>query len=130
MDLKSRISKDFMTAFKEKDMQKKNFLGLIKGEIQLEEKKGIESNDENVLKIIKKMEKSLVQTNTDESKKELEYIKPYLPELMSEEKIKEIITQYIGEGLDNIGKIMGKFNKEYRGKADNSLVSKISKELL
>jgi len=36
MSLKEQIQADFMTAFKAKDMDKKNFLGLIKSEIQNE----------------------------------------------------------------------------------------------
>lgn len=34
MTLKDRINQDFLVAFKNKEMDKKNFLGLIKGEIQ------------------------------------------------------------------------------------------------
>ena len=36
MLLKEKINKDFMEAFKNKEMDKKNFLGLLKGEIQNE----------------------------------------------------------------------------------------------
>jgi uncharacterized protein YqeY len=111
-------------------MEKKNFLGLIKGEIQTSEGRGIVSTDENVLTILKKVEKSLKQTNTDESLKELEYIKGYLPTLMSEELIRVTIQGMINNGANNIGQIMGGFNTQFKGKADNKLVSQIIKELL
>ena len=78
-NLKDKISEDFMKAFKAKDMDKKNFLGVVKGEIQLQEGRGIDSTDENVLKVLKKIEKSLKQTNTEEATKELSYIEKYLP---------------------------------------------------
>ncbi len=130
MELQTQINKDFMTAFKEKDMDKKNFLGVIKGEIQTAQGKGIEPTDENVLSIIKKMEKSLKQTNTEDSKRELTYIEGYLPQLMSEDQIRDIVEGYIQGGAGNIGQIMGYFNKTHKGQADNKLVSQIARELL
>ena len=76
------------------------------------------------------MEKSLKQTNTEESLKEFEYIKPYLPSLMDELTIRSIIHTFKKDGIDDVGRMMGEFNKLYKGKADNSLVSKIVKEVL
>ena len=58
-NLKETISKDFMKAFKAKDMNKKNFLGVVKGEIQLQEGRGIEATDENVLKVLKRLQPKL-----------------------------------------------------------------------
>lgn len=133
MNLKERINADFMTAFKNKEMEKKNFLGVVKGEIQNEEGRtgaSYEASDEVVLGILRKMEKSLTQTNTPESLKELEYIKPYLPQMMSESLIREKVSTYISSGLTNIGQIMGEFNKHYKGLADNKIVSNIAKEAL
>lgn len=130
MNLKERINADFMTAFKSKEMEKKNFLGVVKGEIQTEEGRSGQANDDVVLGILKKIEKSLVQTNTKESLEELEYIKPYLPTLMDDILIRSIIESYKNTGVNNVGQMMGTFNKEYKGKADNSLVSKIVKEVL
>lgn len=128
--LKEQINTDFMTAFKAKDMDKKNFLGVVKGEIQTEEGRTGIANDETVLAILKKMEKSLKQTNTEESLRELTYIEGYLPKLMSEdvirEKVKLIITENSGS---NMGFLMGMFNKQNAGQAfDNKVVSNIIKE--
>jgi uncharacterized protein YqeY len=130
MSLREQINAEFMTAFKNKEMDKKNFLGVVKGEIQNEEGRGVNVTDEVVLSILKKMEKSLTQTNTDESLKELEYIKPYLPQLMSEDSIRTIVIELINDGFRDMGKIMGQFNGKYKGQADNKIVSKITKELL
>lgn len=128
--LKERISEDYMTAFKAKDMNKKNFLGVIKGEIQNAELRGISPTDENVMGILRKMEKSLLQTNTSESLGELEYIKPYLPVMMSESLCREKVAMMIGSGLTNVGQIMGEFNKHYKGLVDNKMLSNILKETL
>jgi uncharacterized protein YqeY len=59
MTLKERIHTDFMEAFKAKDMVRKNFLGILKGEIQNEEGRGTVATDAVVMSILKKMEKSL-----------------------------------------------------------------------
>jgi uncharacterized protein YqeY len=123
MTLKEQINADFMTAFKNKEMGKKTFLGIIKGEIQNNESRQIESTDENVMTVLKKMEKSLKLTNTPESMAELEFIKPYLPTLLSEEQIISIIREMKENGLTNVGQIMGEFNKNYKGQVDNKLVA-------
>jgi uncharacterized protein YqeY len=128
--LKEQINQDFMTAFKAKDMNKKNFLGVIKGEIQNAELRGISPTDENVMGILRKMEKSLLQTNTPESLAELEYIKPYLPAMMSESLCREKVAMMINSGLTNVGQIMGEFNKHYKGLVDNKMLSNILKETL
>ena len=130
MTLKERINADFMVAFKNKEMNKKNFLGVIKGEIQNTELRGISPTDENVLNILRKMEKSLTQTNTPESLSELEYIKPYLPLMMSESLCREKIAMMIRSGVTNMGQIMGEFNKRYKGLVDNKMISSILKETL
>ncbi len=147
MNLKEQINADFMEAYKNKDMNKKNFLGVVKGAIQTQESKKdqngnfIESTDENVLKVLKSLEKGINETidglifsglPITEQEQELSYLKPYLPTLMSEEEIRVNVHQVIiASGETNMGKIMGLFNKTFNGKAfDNKLVSKIIKEEL
>jgi uncharacterized protein YqeY len=61
---------------------------------------------------------------------ELEFIKPYLPILMGEDKIREVLTNYKNNGMANMGQMMGEFNKSFKGMADNKLVSEIVKEIL
>ena len=109
-------------------MDKKNFLGVVKGEIQNEEGRSGAVTDETVLNILRKMEKSLKQTNTEESLRELEYVKPYLPQLMSRDEIVSVIKEMVENGHDNVSKIMKQFNTLYRGKADNSIVSEVAKK--
>lgn len=128
MTLKEKINADFMSAFKNKEMDKKNFLGVVKGEIQNEEGRSGAVTDETVLNILRKMEKSLKQTNTEESLRELEYVKPYLPQLMSRDEIVSVIKEMVENGHDNVSKIMKQFNTLYRGKADNSIVSEVAKK--
>ena len=137
MTLKEKINADFMEAYKAKNFEKKNFLGVLKGAIQTQEGKLIESTDDNVLKIVKSFEKGINETieaknklgqDINEQVAELSYIKPYLPTLMSEDEIKQIVKELISrEGINkNQGFLMGLFNKEQKGKAfDNKTVNRI-----
>ena len=42
MELLEKLDSDFINAFKSKQIDKKNFLGVIRGEIQTQKGKGIE----------------------------------------------------------------------------------------
>jgi uncharacterized protein len=130
MTLKERINADFMLAFKAKDMVRKNFLGILKGEIQNEEGRGTVATDAVVMSILKKMEKSLKLANSEEALTELGFIEPYLPTMMTEEQIATVIKDLVAGGANNIGLIMGTFNKTYVGQADNGIVSRLAKEAL
>jgi uncharacterized protein YqeY len=140
MTIKERINNDFMEAYKSKDMEKKNFLGVLKGSIQTQEGKQIESTDENVLKVIKAMEKGLNETvegkakmgmDVSKQKLELSYLKVYMPEMMSDDEVRLIVKEILSrEGVNkNQGFLMGIFNKEQKGKGfDNKAVSRIIME--
>jgi uncharacterized protein YqeY len=131
--LKEKINQDFMLAFKSKEMKKKNFLGVIKGEIQNAEGRGVESNDENVMSILKKVEKSLkesIKSGDVEAEFQLNILNEYLPKLMSSEEVKKEVELIVQEGAKNIGMVMGAFNKKFQGKADNSEVRKFAEEIL
>ena len=149
MTIKEQIKSDFLIAYKNKDMFKKNFLGVVLSSIDAKIGKNIESTDENVLKVIKSMEKGILenidgrkQTGLEITEQELElsYIKPYQPELMSDDEIKAIVIELINRPIfdtndpltKKLGGTMGMFNKENRnGKAfDNNTVTKIIKEIL
>lgn len=131
-----------MEAYKAKDMEKKNFLGVLKGAIQTQEGKMVESTDENVMKVIKAFEKGIKETlegktklgeNVDQQNLELSYIKVYLPTLMSDDEVRGIVKEMLSrEGINkNQGFLMGTFNKEQHGKGfDNKTVSKIIMEEL
>lgn len=141
MTLKEQINADFLEAFKSGNRTKKDFLGVIKGTIQTNEGKLIESTDENVLKVLKSIEKGINETlegnkkigaDTSAQEAELAFIAPYLPTLMSEDVIREKVRLIILEAANkNAGVLMGMFNKQNAGQAfDNKVVSKIIGEEL
>ena len=142
MTLKEQIDNDFKEAYKARNMAKKTFLGVVKGAIQTQEGNMVPSTDENVLKIVKKFEKSINEMITskiklghsvEDEKLELEYIQPYLPQLMGEDEIRAIVKDLVSRPdiNKNQGVLMGTFNREQKGKAfDNKTVSKIITESL
>lgn len=141
MTLKESVTADFMSAYKAKDMVKKNFLSVLKGNIQTNEGKQIESTDENVLKLIKSLEKGILETiegrkktglDTSEEELELTYLKPYQPILMSEDSIRILVRSLVSTSENkNQGFLIGQFNKSNVGKAfDNKIVLRIIQEEL
>lgn len=128
--LANKIKKDFITAFKNKEMEKKNLLGLVKWEILLIEKER-EVTDIDVIKIIKKLLKWINESlKTKEDKaliKEKEILESYLPKELSKEEIKEIITKL--EDNKNIWLVMKYFKDNYEWRIDNRLVMECIKEL-
>lgn len=133
MNLMERINADFMVAYKNKEMDKKNFLGVIKGEVTKATKTPSDDEIISVLRsMIKNNDKSMLETGGISSltEDEVMLINSYLPVQMSEEVVREIVGVMISEGSNNLGQIMGKFNKEYTGKADNNLVKQVALEML
>ena len=65
----------------------------------------------------------LEEAKNDEA--QIAIIKAYLPKMMSEEEIKDIISKLEDKSIKNI---MTTFKKDYAGKADMAAVSKIAKE--
>jgi len=138
MNLNEEISADFISAYKAKDLNKKNFLGVLKGGIK--NRYGASPSDDNVLKEIKAMVKGLndtiackvkVSSPVDSEELELSYLDKYLPSLMGESEIRLNIKSIMVEsGEINAGKLIGLFNKTYSGKADNKMVSRIIQEEL
>ncbi len=79
-------------------------------------------------------EKGNRQELADKEKKEIEVLQKYLPEQFSEEKIKKLVQAAIekvgAKEIKDMGKVMAELMSKVRGKADNSLVSEIVKDLL
>ena len=130
-----KINKDFIDAFKAKKMEKKNFLGLVKGDATKDSK---EPSDEEVIKVLKKFEKSLMSVIDANASKdfppqdwneemELEVVQSYLPKQMTEQEIDAKLQELVDGGANHIGKIMGGFKglevdmKVVKEKADELL---------
>lgn len=133
MKLKELISKNYMQAFKEKNVVAKNLLSVVKGEIQtIEKNTGTENlSDEEVFKILNKTAKSLKETiektGDAESKLQLEIVESYLPKQLSKEEIVTKVNEIVASGITNIGLIMKEFATL---PVDRKIVSEVVKETL
>ena len=130
--LKEKISTDYMSAFRAKNVIAKNLLSVIKGEIQtIEKNTGVENlSDEEVTKILAKTRKSLEETRSkfpsDQTTEELFIVESYLPKQMTETEIVTKIQELVDGGASNLGEIMKAFAQL---PADRKLVSNLYNSL-
>lgn len=128
MGIKEKINSDYLKAFKERDPIGKSILSLVKGEIQTIEKNVnvADLSDKDVTKIIQKIMKSLDETisksGDDESIKQRSVLVKYLPEMMTDDQIKDKILSILSNGPASIGDIMKSFAED---NVDKKAVSKI-----
>ncbi len=144
--LLEKFKKDLITAMKEKDKVKLNTLRSVKGAMQLEvinNKK--EENDDLLLTVINKQIK-MRNDSIEEFKKggrddliasyeeEINILKEYMPEMLSDEEIDSIIDEAIkNTGADNIkqmGLVMKEVNPKVKNRCDMKVVSTKIREKL
>ncbi len=135
------IKKANIQALKEKNVTARTIYGIVSNKAMLEtirkREKGEQLNDADMVQIIQKTIKELTEeaenyekvnnlTERDNILKQKEIIEQYLPKMMSESEIKEIILSLNDK---SIGNIMKHFKTEYAGKCDMKLVSDVAKNL-
>lgn len=145
MSIIEKLRKDKMLAMKNKDKLKSGVISLIMSNILLEQKEQKRDlTEEEQLAFVKRELKqtmdTLEQTPKDrveaieETKQKIEVIKSYLPEQISEDKLKEIIEKFMQENnLEKSNKskgqimkfVMGEYGKVTDGKTVNKVVSEI-----
>jgi len=83
---------------------------------------------------IAEFEKANRQDLITKEREEIAIIEKYLPAMMSEDEVREVVKKAIAETgattQKEMGKVMGLVSKQLAGKADNKLVSEIVKSLL
>lgn len=129
MKLIEMVSQDFMAAYKNREMEKKDFLGLVKSELTKETKT---PEDDYVVAKIKSMIKAAEATNSL-SEMELNILGKYLPKQLSDVELEGIITKFTSESnltQKDIGKVMGFLKSNYGGQYDGKLASTITKKIL
>lgn len=79
-------------------------------------------------------ERSGRQDLVDSLKQEIEILKRYLPEQLSEEELEQLIRETIKEtgaaSRRDMGKVMGRLMPRVKGKADGSLVRRLVEKML
>lgn len=150
MAIKDQIMADLKQAMKNKDKDRLRVLRSLKSKLlerEINERKEGEAtlSDEQAIEVLMKAAKqrkeSIEQFEeggrddlADSEKEELEVIESYLPEMLSEEEIRDIAREKIeelgAEDMSDMGQVMGAMMQELKGKAEGSLVSKVVKEEL
>lgn len=130
MNLIEKINQEFMLAYKAKDMEKKDFLGVLKTEVTKESKT---PEDTYVVSKIKSMIKNAEATNSL-SDSELEILNNYLPQQLNEDTLREIIKDVVEknniQSPKEMGKVMSFLKTGFDGQYDGKIASKITKEIL
>ena len=144
--MQEKISNDLKEAMKSGDKFKLSVLRMLKSALQLEaikEKK--ELSDDEVMGVIKRnvkqrkdsiaeFEKYNKQEEIVNLEKEIEILKAYLPEELSEEQIDEEVGKVFEEvnptSMKDMGKMMKMLTERIGTVADMSLVSKKVKDRL
>ncbi|WP_457595140.1 GatB/YqeY domain-containing protein [Hydrogenimonas sp.] len=144
--LKERLQSDLKTAMKEKDTFKRDVIRFVMSaikQIEVDERKELTDADiEAILvKQIKQRNDAIAQFKeggredlVEKNEKELEILRSYLPEPMSEEDVrkivKEIIEQTGAEGMKDMGRVMGAAKAKIGSRAEGKVINAIAKELL
>lgn len=146
MTLKAQILDDVKSAMRARDQKRLTALRLITAAIkQIEVDQRVDLDDQGVLVALDKMAKqrrdSLQQYEAAgrddlavQEKYELELIRTYLPEALSEDEVVELITQAIAEtgaeSMRDMGKVMNTLRPAVQGRADMKVVSNAVKAKL
>lgn len=137
MLLQDKIKQDSMLALKEGRKEDRIVLSTLSSQIKNKalEKRVSGLLDSDAVQVIQKFLKSLEdeieafkKANRTEKVEELtrqhKLVKEYLPKMLSEDEIKNIISLLEDKTMKNI---MSHFKNNYNGKVDMSLVSRIAK---
>lgn len=116
-NLIEKINTDFMAAYKARDMETKDFLGLLRGELTKATKtpddKEVVAKCKSMLKkndeSMDKMKQMGIEVVSSLSDREIEILNSYIPAQMSEREIEIKVKEAIDGGANNIGRIMGAF---------------------
>jgi uncharacterized protein YqeY len=146
MSLKELLVQDLKTAMKDGDIVSKTAIQMARSAVlQVEKDTKVTLDDDGIVEIIAKevkkrmdtlpdFEKSNRQDLIDNLKAEIEVLKKYLPQQLSESEIEEIVKEAVSStgatSAKDIGKVMQAVMPKTRGKADGKLINQIVKKLL
>ena len=146
MSLTERINQDIKTAMLAKDKDRLAALRDIKSKLLLEATSGSgEVSEEAANKIVLKLHKQRMDTYAlyvEQNREDLaadelsqaKVIEEYLPKMMSDDEIREVIAAKIAavgaSGPSDMGKVMGPVSGQLTGKADGKRVAELVREAL
>lgn len=148
MSIKDQLTEDMKQAMKDREAGKLRLsvIRMVRANIknvEINEKK--ELNDDEVLAIllkeVKMRQDSLVEFEkaerselAEQAKAEIEILKKYLPEPLSDEELRVMVAEAISEtgseGPKAIGKVMPAVMAKAKGRADGKRINQMVRELL
>ena len=146
MSLKQKLQEDLKSSMKNKDAIKKSVITLIRSSIkQYEVDNRVELQDDEIVDLIAKQLKQ-TRDSRDEFEKagrddlvekaeaEIEILKEYLPQQLSEEELNEIVISTISElgatSMKDMKNIMSSIMPKVKGRADGKLINELVKKNL
>ena len=146
MSLKQKLQEDLKSSMKNKDAIKKSVITLIRSSIkQYEVDNRVELQDDEIVDLIAKQLKQTRDSREEFAKAgrddlvskaeaEIEVLKEYLPQQLSEEELNEIVISTISEvgatSMKDMKKIMSSIMPKVKGRADGKLINELVKKNL
>lgn len=146
MSLKEKLQEDLKSSMKNKDTIRKSVVTLVRAAIkQYEVDNRTELTDEGIIDIISKQlkqrndslaefEKAGREDLVVETKSEIQVLKEYLPQQLSEEELEKIVIETISEvgasSMKDMGKIMVAIKPKTAGRADGRKINELVKKNL
>lgn len=145
-ELKQQITNEMKAAMRAKEKERLKTIRMILAELKrIEVDERIELDDTRVLAVLDKMSKqrrdSISQFEeaarmdlADAERQELEVIKTFLPQPLTDEEIADLVKQAAeqsgAQSMQDMGKVMGILKPQIQGRADMGTVSKLVKSQL
>ena len=146
MSLKQKLQEDLKSSMKNKDAIKKSVITLIRSSIkQYEVDNRVELQDDEIVDLIAKQLKQTRDSREEFAKAgrddlvskaeaDIEVLKEYLPQQLSEEELNEIVISTISEvgatSMKDMKKIMTSIMPKVKGRADGKLINELVKKNL
>lgn len=144
--LKEKLLEDLKSAMKDKDINRKNAVQMVRTAVlQVEKDKKIDVSDEQILDIIakeiKKRKEALVDFEKagredliQKTNKEINAIEVYLPKQLTDEELKEKLQEIVKElgatTMKDMGNVMKRAKEAIGASADGKRINECVKELL
>ena len=144
--LKEQLMEDLKTYMREKSVNKKNAVQMVRTAIlQIEKDKGIEVKDEQILEIISKevkkrkdslidFEKAAREDLISQTKEEISVLEEYLPKQLTDEelelKIKDIINKVGATSIKEMGAVMKQAKEQIGAAADGKRINEVVRKIL
>ena len=140
--LKNRLQNDRDEARKGREKLRTLVLSTTLSELRNREiELGKEAEDSDVLTVITKAVKrrkeaaALMRSGSrnelaEKEEAEAEMLSVYLPEALSEDEVRQIVQDIVGEGLREMGPVMGRLMPRLKGRFDGKEANRIVREVL